>query len=108
MEGCVPPNRVYKFREQLKEGSIYRFESFIVAAAWNKYKTANHPYRIKITQRTKVIEAIPDSEIFPLFPYNANHLMFCSHANRLLFCSHAQGTTPFYQVSTGCSLYISY
>jgi hypothetical protein len=31
MEGCVPSNRIYKFREQLKEGSIYSLESFIVA-----------------------------------------------------------------------------
>ncbi|KAM0876984.1 hypothetical protein ACQ4PT_035817 [Festuca glaucescens] len=70
MEGCVPSNRIYKFREQLKEGSIYSLESFIVAAAWNKYETTNHPYRIKIIQRTKVIKAIPEPEIFSRFAYN--------------------------------------
>jgi hypothetical protein len=63
-EGCVSFNRIYKFGEQLKQGSIYSLESFIVAATWDKYETTSHPYRIKITQRTKVIEPIPEPEIF--------------------------------------------
>jgi hypothetical protein len=70
VEGCMPSNQRYKFREQLKKGSIYRVESFIVSVALNKYMTPDHPYQIEIGQRTKVIEAIPDPENFPLFVYN--------------------------------------
>lgn len=43
-EGCVPVNHIDQFREQLKEGSIYKFESFIVPPASKKM---NHPYRIQ-------------------------------------------------------------
>jgi hypothetical protein len=38
MESCVSANGKALFREQLYEGSISWFESFIVALAWSKYK----------------------------------------------------------------------
>ncbi|KAM0911002.1 hypothetical protein ACQ4PT_013785 [Festuca glaucescens] len=51
MEGCIPANRIDQFRDKIKEGSIHRFQPFIVAAARSKYRATYHPYRIKITQR---------------------------------------------------------
>jgi hypothetical protein len=50
MEGCTPANRIDQFRHKEKEGLIYRFESFIVAAVWSKYRATDHTCRTEITQ----------------------------------------------------------
>lgn len=59
MEGCIPTNHIGQFKEQLKEDPVYTLESFIVADALKKYKMTDHPFRIKITQSTKVHEVVP-------------------------------------------------
>jgi len=81
---------VHHCREQLEESSVYRLESFVVDARSN-YKKTDHPYRIEITHRTKIIGVIPELSIFPLFAYNAKSL------DALQSCA---GTTLLYQVSS--------
>lgn len=70
---CVPSNQIYRLGE-LKEGWIYNLEFFIVAAARNEYKIIYHPSRIKIAQLTKVTQAVPEPEDFPMFTCNAKSL----------------------------------
>jgi hypothetical protein len=53
MKGCVPTNHIDQFKARLKEGSVYTLETFIVADVRNKYRVADHSYRIKITQVLK-------------------------------------------------------
>jgi hypothetical protein len=43
----------------------------MVVAARNKCRTSVHPYRIRITKHTKVIEVAPEHENFSLYTYNA-------------------------------------
>jgi hypothetical protein len=42
-----------QFKEKLKEGSIYMLKSFMVVAAQPIYRTPDHPYKIRITQKAR-------------------------------------------------------
>jgi hypothetical protein len=71
MEECVPANRIYQFRDRLKEVSVYTLETFIVADVQMKWKTTDHPYKIKITQLTKIEKIIPQPEKIPFIRIQA-------------------------------------
>ena len=71
MEGCIPANRIDQFKQSLREGTVYKLQSFIVSGARSKYRAVNSPYRIKFTQWTKIAEVNPPPEGFPLFAYDA-------------------------------------
>jgi hypothetical protein len=43
-----------QFRDQLKEGSVYNFKTFIVGKTRKKYIANDHPYRTKITEITNM------------------------------------------------------
>lgn len=53
-----------RFKEKLKEGSIYRLEYFMVVSARPKYRTPHHPYKIRITKNTKNTKVAPQPENF--------------------------------------------
>jgi hypothetical protein len=42
------------FRDQLKEGSVYNFKTFIIGKTRKKYRANDHPYITKITEITKM------------------------------------------------------
>ncbi|CAM0882640.1 unnamed protein product [Alopecurus aequalis] len=69
MEGCIPNNRIDQFKEQLKEGSVYTFEQFVLSDARRLYKSVEHQYRIRFTQRTKVKEILSYPQNFPMYAY---------------------------------------
>jgi hypothetical protein len=50
---------------------VYRLEPFTVVAAWSKYRTANHLYKIRISQNTKVNDVVPVPGNFHLYAYDA-------------------------------------
>lgn len=59
-------------------------QSFMVVAAWPKYRTADHLYKIRISQNTKVSEVVPVPKNFPLYVYDANSFddVHCPHGQR--------------------------
>lgn len=71
IEGSLPKERMDQFMDKLKEGLVYRLESFMVVGARTGYRTAEHDYRIRISQNTKVKEVVPEPENFPLYAYDA-------------------------------------
>jgi hypothetical protein len=50
---------------------VYRLEPFTVVADWSKYRTANHLYKIRISQNTKVNDVVPVPGNFHLYAYDA-------------------------------------
>ncbi|KAK1618091.1 hypothetical protein QYE76_023608 [Lolium multiflorum] len=58
IEVRVAANRMNQFRDQLKEGSVYNFKTFIVGKTRKKYRANDHPYRTKITEITKMEQAM--------------------------------------------------
>ena len=71
IEGCLPENNIQRFSDKLKEGLLYEIESFIVVGARNNYRVADHAFRIKIGQQTKITEIDPPLEDFPYYAYDA-------------------------------------
>ncbi|CAM0949019.1 unnamed protein product [Alopecurus aequalis] len=71
IEGCLPENNMQRFSDKLKESLLYEISSFIVVAARNSYRVAEHAFRIKIGQQTKIREIDPPLEDFPFYAYNA-------------------------------------
>jgi hypothetical protein len=66
IEGYVKDSRINLYKKKLKEDSIYRIESFMVTPARDSYRVANHPYRIQLSQQTKMTEIIPEPDNFPI------------------------------------------
>jgi hypothetical protein len=71
MEGYIPANIIDQFRDDLNEGSVYTVEQFLLSDAKRTYKTAEHPYRIRFTPRTKIVEILAVPADFPMYAYNA-------------------------------------
>jgi hypothetical protein len=77
---------------------------FIVADVQNKYRVADHPYRIKITQCSKVQEIIPQPDNLPLFSYNATRLRSCRHVQSTIILSGIHFTAHVIE----CLYYLCY
>ena len=71
IEGCLPENNVRRFGDKLKESLVYEISSFMVVNARNSYRVADHAFRIKIGQQTKIKEINLPPESFPFYAYKA-------------------------------------
>ena len=70
MEGYIPNNRVEQFKDKLKEGSVYTIEQFVLCDAKKSYRSVEHPFRMRFTQRTKLTEIFGAPEDFLVYAYN--------------------------------------
>jgi hypothetical protein len=70
MEGYIPSNVIDQFRDDLNEGSVYTVEHFLLSDAKRTYRTTEHPYRIRFTPRTKIVQILAVPTDFPMYAYN--------------------------------------
>ena len=91
IEGCLPENNVGRFSDKIKESLVYEISSFMVINARNTYRVADHAFRIKIGQQTKIKEIHPPPEDFPIYAYNAKP--FDIHEKRLRQTDILSGTS---------------
>lgn len=75
IEGCLPDNRIKKFSDKLKEGLVYKIESFMVTAARTMYRTVEYPHRIRIALQTNWQKSIQNLKVSLCMCTAQSHLM---------------------------------
>jgi hypothetical protein len=60
-----------QFRDKLKEGKVYKLESFMIVDPRTSYRATDHCHRFRISQNTKINEMLLEPENFPLYGYDA-------------------------------------
>ncbi|CAL5085458.1 unnamed protein product [Urochloa decumbens] len=98
MEAQIPQRWLSKFMPQLREGSVYYIQDFQVCDARGQYRPVDHPFMVRFTSYTKVIEVNTVLDTFPKYAYNlATYEELRSRIGSNDYCSDTIG------VLTGCT-----
>lgn len=69
MEGPIPKRRMHIFDNKVNKGTINSIVAFQIFRAGEKYKTVDHPWRIRFAQKTIVEPVVPQLRDFPKYGY---------------------------------------
>jgi hypothetical protein len=69
MEGPIPKRRMHIFDNKVNKGTINRIAAFQIFWTGEKYKTADHPWRITFARKTIVEPVVPQPRDFPKYGY---------------------------------------
>ncbi|CAL5049621.1 unnamed protein product [Urochloa decumbens] len=92
MEAQIPQRWLPKFMPQLKEGSIYYIQDFQVCDARGQYRPVDHPFMVRFTSYTRIIEVNRVLDTFPKYAYSlATYEELRSRIGNNEYCSNTIG-----------------
>lgn len=65
-EGLIPKEKMKKFQNSIREGMVYKIDSYMIVKAKEKYRAVDHPFRLSFINTTTLSPINPPP---PRFSY---------------------------------------
>lgn len=56
IQGSIYHRRIHRFKDLLKEGSIYLLSNFEIVPVYPNYKITDNPFTLRFTDTTQIVE----------------------------------------------------